>query len=86
MTTKPELKKATIRARIRKGWTREQVESTPLLVVHKLKLRSVLKVEAYGLSLCSSAYILGVTTPALCAFIKRHNFVMARQASELQKL
>jgi hypothetical protein len=73
MTTKPELKKATIRARIRKGWTREKAETTPLLVVHRLKLNDVLKIEAEGLSLCSSAYVLGVTTPTLCAFIKSHN-------------
>ena len=111
MTTKPELKKATIRARIRKGWTREQAESTPLLRKrhnkitkpelkkatilsrikrgmtpeeaentpllrkrhNKITMENVLKIEEEGLSLCSSAYILGVTTPTLCAFIKRHN-------------
>ena len=73
MATKLDLKKATINSRIRSGWTREKAETTPLLVVRKLKLDNVLKIEAEGLSLCSSAHILGVNTPALCAFIERHN-------------
>lgn len=73
MTTKLDLKKATIASRIRSGWTREKAESTPLIVVRKLTVENVLKIEEEGLSITSSAYVLGVTAPRLCAFIKHYN-------------
>ena len=39
----------------------------------KLTIPKVLEVEAHGLSITSSAFLLNVTAPTLHAFIKRHN-------------
>lgn len=40
-----------------------------------LTLKKVLEVEAHGLSINKSAYLLGVTTAALSAYIKRRNLI-----------
>ena len=40
-----------------------------------LTLKKVLEVEKHGLSINKSAYLLGVTTAALSAYIKRRNLI-----------
>ena len=55
------LNRTTINARIKRGMTREEAENTPLLIDKKLTLQKVLEVEAHGLSLSDSAYLLRVT-------------------------
>ena len=41
--------------------------------MEKLTKEKVLEIEAHGLSITSSAFLLNVTAPTLHAFIKRHN-------------
>jgi len=77
-TTKPltgvskMLNRTTINARIKRGMTREEAENTPLLIDKKLTLQKVLEVEAHGLSLSDSAYLLRVTPQRLGRFVKSH--------------
>lgn len=52
--------------------TREEAENTPLLIDKKLTLQKVLEVEAHGLSLSDSAYLLRVTPQRLGRFVKSH--------------
>jgi hypothetical protein len=75
MTTKPELKKATILSRIKRGMTPEEAENTPLLRKrhNKIPMENVLKIEEEGLSISSSAYVLGVPVGSLYHFIQQHN-------------
>ena len=75
MTTKPELKKATILSRITRGMTPEEAENTPLLRkrLNKITMENVLKIEEEGLSISSSAYVLGVPVGSLYHFIQQHN-------------
>ena len=66
------LNRTTINARIKRGMTREEAENTPLLIDKKLTLQKVLEVEAHGLSLSDSAYLLRVTPQRLGRFVKSH--------------
>ena len=66
------LNRTTINARIKRGMTREEAENTPLFIDKKLTLQKVLEVEAHGLSLSDSAYLLRVTPQRLGRFVKSH--------------
>jgi len=69
---KQRISKTTIATRIRRGWTKEQAENTPLLCERTLTLESVLEMEAHGLSQSKSAYLLRVTPQRLGRFVKSH--------------
>ena len=71
--SKQRISKTTIASRIRRGWTKEEAENTPLLCEKTLTLESVLKMEAHGLSQYKSAHLLCVSDQRLGKFIKRHN-------------
>ncbi len=66
------LNRTTINARIKRGWTKEEAEKTPLLCEKTLTLESVLEMEAHGLSQSGSAYLLRVSAQTLGQFITRH--------------
>ena len=67
------ISKETIKNRIARGMTPEQAETLPLQWVKKLTIEKVLEIEAHGISITSSAILLGVEPLILHAFIKRHN-------------
>lgn len=69
---KQRISKTTIATRIRRGWTKEEAENTPLLCEKTLTLEKVLDVEKHGLSLNKSAHILGVHISKLARYIDRH--------------
>jgi len=71
--TKQRISKTTIASRIRRGWTKEEAENTPLIRENILTLELVLKMEAHGLSQSKSAYLLRVSAQTLGKFITRHN-------------
>jgi len=79
------IKRSTIEQRIKRGMTRENAESMPLQVVRVLTMDKVLDIEKEGLSINSSAYVLGVTAPALSAYIKRHKLSWRGKQAEIQK-
>lgn len=62
----------TIKERIKRGWTREDAENTPLLVNRVLTIEKVLELEPEGLSINSAAYVLGVLPQTLWNFLNRH--------------
>ena len=66
------ISKETIKNRIARGMTPEQAEKLPLQWVKKLTIEKVLEMEANGLSITSSAFLLNVTAQTLHAFIKRN--------------
>jgi len=66
------ISKETIKNRIARGMTPEQAEKLPLQWVKKLTIPKVLEVEAHGLSITSSAFLLNVTAQTLHRFIKRN--------------
>ena len=66
------ISKETIKNRIARGMTPEQAETLPLQWVKKLTIEKVLEIEAHGISITSSAILLGVEPQTLHAFIKRH--------------
>ena len=66
------ISKETIKKRIASGMTPEQAETLPLQWVKKLTVKKVLEIEAHGISITSSAILLGVEPQTLHAFIKRH--------------
>lgn len=70
---KQRISKTTIASRIRRGWTKEEAENTPLLCEKTLTIESVLEVEAHGLSQSKSAYLLRVSAQTLGKFITRNN-------------
>ena len=70
--SKQRISKTTIASRIRRGWTKEEAENTPLLCEKTLTLESVLEVEAHGLSQSKSAYLLRVSAQTLGKFITLH--------------
>lgn len=70
---KQRISKTTIASRIRRGWTKEEAENTPLIRENILTLESVLEIEAHGLSQYKSAYLLRVSARTLGKFITRHN-------------
>ena len=67
------ISKETIKNRIARGMTPEQAETMPLQWKRKLTKEKVLEIEAHGISITSSAILLGVKPQTLHAFIKRHN-------------
>jgi len=69
---KQRISKTTIATRIRRGWTKEEAENTPLLCERTLTLESVLEMEAHGLSQSKSAYLLRVSAQTLGKFITLH--------------
>ena len=71
--SKQRISKTTIANRIRRGWTKEEAENTPLLCEKTLTLELVLKMEAHGLSQYKSAYLLRVSAQRLGKFITKHN-------------
>ena len=66
------ISKETIKNRIARGMTPEQAETLPSQWVKKLTIEKVLEVEAHGLSITSSAFLLNVTAQTLHGFIKRN--------------
>ena len=66
------ISKETIKNRIARGMTPEQAEKLPLQWVKKLTIEKVLEMEANGLSITSSAFLLNVTAQTLHGFIKRN--------------
>mgnify|MGYP003510787134 FL=1 len=70
---KQRISKTTIASRIKRGWTKEEAENTPLLCERMLTLESVLEIEAHGLSQSKSAYLLQVSAQTLGKFITLHN-------------
>ena len=62
----------TVLMRKRRGMSDEEARNTPLMCVHKLTMTKVLEIEKEGLSIGKSAYVLGVTTATLSAYIRRH--------------
>ena len=62
----------TIKNRIARGMTPEQAEKLPLQRKCKLTKEKVLEIEAHGLSITSSAFLLNVTAQTLHGFIKRN--------------
>ena len=70
--SKQRISKTTIATRIRRGWTKEEAEKTPLLCEKTLTLESVLEMEAHGLSQSKSAYLLRVSAQTLGKFITLH--------------
>ena len=70
---KQRISKTTIATRIRRGWTKEQAENTPLLCENILTIELVLEIESHGLSQSKSAYLLRVSAQTLGKFITRNN-------------
>ena len=66
------ISKETIKNRIARGMTPEQAETMPLQWKRKLTKEKVLEIEANGLSITSSAFLLNVTAQTLHGFIKRN--------------
>ena len=66
------ISKETIKNRIARGMTPEQAETLPLQWKRKLTKEKVLEIEAHGLSITSSAFLLNVTAQTLHGFIKRN--------------
>ena len=66
------ISKETIKNRIARGMTPEQAQTMPLQWKRKLTKEKVLEIEANGLSITSSAFLLNVTAQTLHAFIKRN--------------
>lgn len=67
------LTKAIIYSRLKNGWSEEKAYNTPPIWTKKLTIEKVDKVNNDKLTICSAAYLLGVTSPSLSSFIKRHN-------------
>lgn len=70
------LKPSTIARRIERGMTPEEAATKPVQIhapkKNKLNMAQVMEVEAHGLSLCNSAYLLRVTAPTLGKFVRKH--------------
>ena len=66
------ISKETIKNRIARGMTPEQAQTMPLQWKRKLTKEKVLEIEAHGLSITSSAFLLNVTAQTLHGFIKRN--------------
>ena len=58
------ISKEPIKNRIARGMTPEQAETMPLQWKRKLTKEKVLEIEAHGLSITSSAFLLNVKFPS----------------------